>query len=436
MSVGPGLVAVVERLPPVAEDSKTQEKSVTAVPLPGHVPSVSEIGSAVKPEPGKGLSTTLNWTGQLQTDFAWFSQTPANMESVGDMEDGADFRRLRLGAFGEAFEQFNWRIEVDFALANRPSFLDNFVGITDLPYVDNIRVGNFFEPFSLERVTPNRFMTFLERSLIDEAFVPARNLGTMAFGNLAEERMSWAIGGFRTGSDEFADDVGDDGEVAVTGRLTGLLWYDEPSGGRYYAHLGGAYSFRDEDEDFVMFRARPEIRMRAFGEGDVPFFVNTGPFEARNHQLFGAEALWVHGPLSLQSEFVAVPVNRADLPDAYFYGGYVYASYVLTGEHRPYSKGRGIVDRLRPFENFFRVPTEKGVQMGLGAWEVAARLSYIDLNDREIEGGRLSEYTVGLNWYLNAYTRIQFNYIHSALNREPVGPSSADTYALRVGYDF
>jgi phosphate-selective porin OprO/OprP len=88
---------------------------------------------------------------------------------------------------------------------------------------------------------------------------------------------------------------------------------------------------------------------------------------------------------------VAVPVNRADLPDAYFYGGYVYASYLLTGEHRPYSKGRGIVDWLRPFENFVRVPTEKSVLMGLGAWEVAARLSYIDSTTKRSRGvGRVS----------------------------------------------
>jgi phosphate-selective porin OprO/OprP len=299
-----------------------------------------------------------------------------------------------------------------------------------------LRVGNFFEPFSLERVTPNRWMTFMERSLIDEAFVPARNLGTMTWNTLFEERMSYAIGVFRTGSDEFADDVGDDGEQAVTARLTGLLWYDEPSGGRYYAHLGGAYSFRDEDEGFALFRARPEIRMRAFGEGEVPFFVDTGRFEARNHQLFGAEALWVHGPFSLQSEFVAVPVTRIGQPNPFLYGGYVYASYFLTGEHRPYRKANGTVDRPRPFENFFRVPTERGAQMGKGAWEIAARFSYIDLDDQDIQGGKLNEYTFGLNWYLNAYTRITLNYIHSELNRAPVGPSAADSFGLRVGYDF
>ncbi len=378
----------------------------------------------------------MNWTGELQADSAWFSQTPASIESVGDMEDGADFRRLRIGAFGEAFEQVEWKIELEFAQAGRPSFLDNYVGMKDLPYLDNVRVGNIMEPFSLDRLTSNRFMTFMERSMIDDAFAPARNLGLLAFGTLGEERMTWAIGGFRTGSDEFADDVGDDGEEAVTARLTGLLWYDEPSGGRYYAHVGGAYSFRDEDEDFALFRSRPEIRVRAFGEGETPFLVDTGRFEALNHQLFGAEALWVQGPFSLQAEYVAAPVTRSGEPNLFFSGGYVYASYLLTGEHRPYSKARGAVDRLQPFENFFRVPTERGVQMGRGAWEIAARFSSIDLDDQEILGGRLNEYTFGLNWYLNAYTKVTFNYVHSDLNRAPVGPSSANAFGVRVGYDF
>lgn len=46
---------------------------------------------------------------------------------------------------------------------------------------------------------------------------------------------------------------------------------------------------------------------------------------------------------------------------------------------------------------------------GHGTWEIAARYSYLNLNDGPIDGGRINDVTLGLNWYLNQYTKMQFN---------------------------
>jgi phosphate-selective porin OprO/OprP len=51
-----------------------------------------------------------------------------------------------------------------------------------------------------------------------------------------------------------------------------------------------------------------------------------------------------------------------------------------------------------------------------GAWEVALRYSHLDLNDDNIRGRELSDITVGLNWYLNSYLRLMFNYIRADLD--------------------
>ena len=53
-------------------------------------------------------------------------------------------------------------------------------------------------------------------------------------------------------------------------------------------------------------------------------------------------------------------------------GFYVQGSYLLTGEHRPYNRALGIFSGIRPKRNFL----EDG---GWGAWELAARYSYLDL---------------------------------------------------------
>ena len=65
-----------------------------------------------------------------------------------------------------------------------------------------------------------------------------------------------------------------------------------------------------------------------------------------------------------------------------FYGGYAFVSYFLTGENRPYNRKMGVFDRVKPYEDFFRVRDCDGnVSTGHGAWELAYRFSYIDMLD-------------------------------------------------------
>ena len=45
------------------------------------------------------------------------------------------------------------------------------------------------------------------------------------------------------------------------------------------------------------------------------------------------------------------------------------------------------------------------------AWEIAGRLSHIDLNDANVMGGRLTDTTFGLNWYLNRRIRLMTNLV-------------------------
>ena len=111
--------------------------------------------------------------GQVQADAVYFGQDAVSQQSVGDLQDSADFRRARLVLQGVSHDVYRYVFGVDFALAGRPSFLDMYIEHIDLPLLQNVRVGHFFEPFSLERVTQNRNNTFMERSLVD-TFAPAQ----------------------------------------------------------------------------------------------------------------------------------------------------------------------------------------------------------------------------------------------------------------------
>ncbi len=396
---------------------------------------------------------SLILSGQVQADQIYFGQDAVSRDAVGDLQDGAQFRRLRIGARGTSFEVLEYSFGVDFALANQPSYLDNYIEWKELPWLQNVRVGHYFEPFSLERVTQNRNNTFMERSLVD-TFAPARNMGVMTYGNTENELATWAIGTFRTNSDNTGNDSFDSGQ-ALTMRGTCLPWWDEASDGRFYLHLGAAYSYRDTDRDQVRFRNTPEIRKQqpnsVLGPVKIPpsnyqngvpspfapIFVDTGNIKADNFQLFDPEFAMIMGPLSLQSEYAFATVDQIGGPPLFFNGYMAQVSYFLTGEHRPYDRKLGIHKRMEPFEDFFRVRTSsQGIQTGLGAWEIAARFSNIVLNDKNIKGNNLTDFTVGLNWYLNPYTRWKFNYIRAFLEDERVGNSLTDAYGMRFDFEF
>jgi phosphate-selective porin OprO/OprP len=418
-------------------------------------------------------------SGVFQADGAMFSQdefnrAPPAAGGVGFIENGADFRRARLAARASVAPNMNAFMQMDFAFPGRPTFTDLWVDWTDLPVLGTVRVGQWKQPFSLEVVSSFRYTTFMERSSLFQAFTPFRHIGVGFYNHSDDLLTTWAASYFRTGQDQFGGSLSTAGGNGLAGRLTHLLHYDEYSEGRSYLHTGGGYYLNVPPRNAHRFRSIPEVFVgenRPNGIGTAgfpvpgvfdgtPFFVDTGPLLGVEHvHTFGLEGLWVLGPLSIQGEVMAAVVDQRAAPTAALDGAYLQVGYFLTGEHRPYDRASGAIDRVRPFEDFFLVQTGGGLERGLGAWEVAVRFSHIDLNDATISGGQMDNLTVGLNWYCNPYCKVVFNYIHSwrqSPSRQPnlpsgfpdpidgfefaqlAGPvwSQADAFALRTQIDF
>jgi phosphate-selective porin OprO/OprP len=296
----------------------------------------------------------------------------------------------------------------------------------NIPVLGAITAGHFKEPFSLEELTSSRFITFMERALPNN-MVPGRNLGIMASDARKlwddQKRLTWALGLFRDRGDE---DEGEtffrsDGGYDMTGRVTCAPWYAD--GGEKVAHVGVSYSLR-HPEDPIRYRARPEAH---FIEER---FSDTGNFVSEWVNLFGAEAAVVYGPFSVQSEYIGNHVESDETGDPCLNGWYVQGSYFLTGEHRNYKTSKGAFDRVHPKKNF----REDG---GWGAWEVALRYSYLDLDDSRLpdEATDMHDVTVGLNWYLNPNVRVMWNYIRSCADGLDVS-NAADIFAMRMQVDF
>lgn len=409
--------------------------------------AMKKLDDKAKADKEKAASKpTVNVFGRAYVDTVAFGQNAQSRATYGDAKDSTYFRSARIGAQGDMFDIFSYKWEMDFASRDPQdlslvAFRDVYIQVNELPMLGHARVGHFKEPQSLEELTSSRYITFMERSL-PNTFIPAFNTGVMAFDNSENERMTWQMGVFASGQDTPPYSV-EDSAVAGDGtagcvRSTWTPWYDEASGGRGLIHLGLSYRYNDLTSSTQRVRARPEV---AVG----PYVVDTriGGVDTltgvENLQVVNPEVAFLYGAFSVQAEYMAAQYTRdAGLTNPMFRGGYIFASYFLTGEHRAYDRKMGRFDRVKPFTNFFRVRTSDGcVETGRGAWEVAYRYSWIDLNEGGILGGIASDHTFGVNWYMNPYTRMMLNYVHSSDSAPNNGPATyIDAIMMRAQFDF
>jgi len=409
---------------------------------------------------------TVRITGFFHLDTATFNQDAANQAVLGDIQNGVGFRRARLQAVGSLAEFTNYSIEMDFATAGRPSFMDVWGEQTHLPIFGNVRIGHYRQPFSMDGLTSIRQIQFLERSLPFQAFVPFRRVGVMAYDKSTDGLTQWAYGIYRTGGfvgaplgdSRFASDIGDNGGISFSTRASHLLHYDEPTNGRYLLHLGGGYNYSQltgglPTGNLYEARAIPEFFVGDPAGGGLtvagtPFFLDTGRLLVNQFHMLGLEIAGQAGPLNFQGEYMCHFVDQIGNPSLFYDGAYFQTGYFLTGENRTYNKAVGVFDRVNPFTEFFSIGRHERV-CGWGAWEVAARWSYLNLFDpgaAPLAGlagppltpnpGRMHNLTLGLNWYWNSYSKIQFNYIHSFLDTAFNGSSNCDNLCARFQVEF
>ncbi len=386
-----------------------------------------------KAEKEKKTYPNVRMTGVVQIDAGSFSQDTASHEQFGDIQNGADFRRTRLAATGDLWENAGYIVEMDFSFPGHPSFVDVWMELRDLGFLGNFRVGHWRVPFGMDEMTSVRDLTFLERNS-GFAFAPFRQISIGLYDSYEESATTWAVSMFRFPTDQYGDNIGDDG-VSVAGRLSTLI-YENASRHELF-HLGGSYGLIVPTNGASQFRSPPEFTVQETAgalapsgvPSTVPFFVDTGVIPTNHYQIFNIETAYPLRSMIFRGESRWSYVDQIGGDPLTFFAAYGQLSYILTGEIQPYSRTGGYFTRIKP-----KNPFKPGC--GWGAWEAASRLSWLDLNDKNIQGGKLLDYTAGLNWYLNNNTKFQFNYIYSTVEGSDYPNNHTSIVAMRAQYDF
>jgi phosphate-selective porin OprO and OprP len=337
-------------------------------------------------------------------------------EDVIDLHSGSEARRLRFAIKATLWKY--WLTEIDFDFAgNEVDIKDAYIAYAG---VENMmfKVGQFRSPFSLEELTTSRYVSFIERGL-PNAFPPGRLLGFGVYKWGKNWQVAAGIFNQETGDIDEEEGENSDEGYSVVGRFTiaPLL-----KGNKVF-HVGGSYAYQTTDA------FSEKMRFRGYDESKISKirFLSTGKVKDVDHaSLFGLESVLQLGPLHIQGEYMSAAVTRLDgsgQPNYKLSGGYVFASFFVTGDSMPYYVDQGEFGRVKP--------KKKG-----GAIELLARYSWVDLNDLEsdIEGGEGKNFTVGLTWYMNPNMKIMLNY--TRVDHDKYADADGDWDVPENGFDY
>lgn len=330
--------------------------------------------------------------------------------------NGFDVRRVRADLRGTVYSQYDFRVNLDYA-GNRVDVLDAYLEGRFSPALQ-IRAGKFKAPVGLERLQSVSALTFPERAF-PTALVPNRDVGLQIAGGLGGSRLSYALGVFNGVPDGGSADA----DLSDSKDLAARLFVQPFAGGPAALRgLGfGVAGTIGEQSGSVATSGLPSLRT-TIGRSTFLRFRSDGT-EGGSAALDGRrtrispQGWWYLGPVGVLGEYVRSTSDvriAEEVEELTSSAWQVAGSWVLTGEAASY---RG-VSPARPFE-----PSSGG----WGAVELAARVHAIEVDEAAFPlfinpvgaAAEATAYTLGLNWYLNRFVRLQAHWERTDFTAAP-----------------
>ncbi len=354
--------------------------------------------------------------------------------SSNDERGSTYFRRLYLTLKGKAYG-WNYKFEPDFAgnstnngVATGSSNNSRDIAFQDIYISHALGPGEVFigqiKPFrGMEELTSSNDITMMERPFASAA-------GTYGGGSSREfqEGLFYKadIGDFLLGAGFF--DLRRDNTRPTEGLgYNGRIVYSPLHASGQVVHLGLSYSDEnpqtngnDGSDDNIgaaaayAGRRGPSILLGSTRDGD-------------HARTLGAELAGELGPAQLQAEYMLQTVGQGDgAHDQDIPAWYVQASYLLTGENRPYKKGEGTFGQPKPagehgaielalrYDHAENKDSYAACDVAIAASTGSSPLPASSVAATSCEASLI---TAGVNWYVNPSVRFMLDYLKGENDR-------------------
>ena len=378
-----------------------------------------------------GRALELELAGRVERDVR--GPTP----DIGLAQSTSYWQDRRLGVKGTAFGRIGFEVSrelgLDFeeaaGLSEKTPWRDVYADIR-LSRALSVAVGQFKLPFSHEELLGETDLDFVYRSRAARLLAPGRDPGVMAHGRVGGRRLEYQAGCFTRDGMNGRTSQTRGGRDACAGRVTiRPLSTRTPRLGNLA--LGAAVADSRLDHQLG-------IRGQSVF-GDNVFFDRV--FVNGQRRRLGWEATWSAGPVGVAAEWMTLSEQRrgmgfsaADLEPVRATGWYVSGTWALTGERK-----RGRLEPAHPL--LAGGPGGAGGAGGLGALELAVRIDVLrfdalrfdamsppatalDNSDAsQVAGNADHVVTLGLNWYVNHYAKLQANLVRESMDDPQRSPA-------------
>lgn len=357
-----------------------------------------------------GKGTRLDFRARVQAD------TRRSDMSLADVGQDFEITRRRIGIEGTVAGVVDFEIERE--LQHDDAWRDVYANYRQFVFVQ-VQAGKFKLPFSLDENTGAANLDFVYRSLAADALAPGRDRGVMMHGRLLGRRLRYELGMFdhdgrnaRTRNPERVF-----GGRTLAGR-TVVQPFRASKTPASELQLGLAFTSSELPLGASTLRGRTAL------EGD---FFDPDLWVQGLRRRAGVEMRWRPGPFSVKAEYIRVTTERreqsvedTDLSPLLATGWYISGTWALTGER----KADGLTVPRRPL-----------LRGGFGAIELALRVEELSFRSEAagdvpstspradvILGNADRAVTLGVNWYLNRWIKVQVNTIRERITDPARGP--------------
>lgn len=410
-------VKILDRKGELAEEAAAAKKKETPIV------KASQDGFGFESADGKNK---IKFRALAQIDYRNYQDIDPSTDAKNI--DGFTFRRIRPTIEGTVAGKYDFRFTPEFGEA-KAAVVDAYIDARFQPWA-KVRAGKFKPLVGLERLQSGSDIKFIERSYVSNNILPNRDLGVSLYGDVFDNKLSYAVGVFNGvvdgGENTTAQDTNGDKEYAA--RVFTTPFKDSDS---VLAGLGlGLAATHGNFTGSASNTGLPNYK--SAGQQSNFFSYTTGVYGNGNRNRYAPQAYYYYGPFGVIAEYARVEQdvknaagNTASLKnDAWQIAG----SWLITGEDASF-KG------AKPKNAF---DADAGTW---GAWELVARYQENNIDENAFVGSRYSNiassaksaqsWALGVNWYLNQNVKLATNYEQTSYEGGAAGSTLANLIDLK-----
>ena len=312
-------------------------------------------------------------SGRILMDAATMSSSDETVNKAAT--DGMNIPDIRIG-MKATYGKWEGKVDVGYArqsLSAKDVFLQyNF------DKKNFIRGGYFVHQFGYQSATSSSFKVSMEEPETHSAFgVGGRLLGFM-FEHSDDKFMTAAS--FYTDAQSFKNQTNKTGYQGA-GLMTRLVYHPFIEKGKLFqVGVGLNYELPSQNAANMEWKSPYPTRVASINAIGAKFT------DAKNDFKLSTELMAAKSHVGLEAQYIYMNVNRRDNQPSYkAWGAYGNLRFLLNNEYEYVKGDAGIA-----------TPAPK-------SWELVAAYNYTDMNDEAFKGGKLSDWALTMNYYINKY---------------------------------